>query len=269
MRIYYYSDPRNDDFAGTHIKTEPLKKNFLYIHTGPLWRLAEFVLYRLIAQPLAFLLLKLHWHQRFADRSCLKKAGKSGLYIYANHTNALLDAFCPNVVLYRRRTHIIAGPDAESIPGLRNIVEMLGAVPIGSTLRQKIDMEKCVFARAASGRNVAIYPEAHIWPYYTGIRPFPPDSFRFPARDGLAVYAMTNCYRRRRFGRRPGVVTYVDGPFFADKALGERENRAYLRGLCYNAMTKRAAEFSDCEYRRYVPAGKTGSGEEGDDGDNG
>ena len=252
MRTYYYSDPLHDDFAGTDIRTKPLKKKYRYIHTGALWRFAEAFLYRLAAQPLAFLYLKLHFGQRFADRRCLRKARGSGLYIYANHTNALLDAFCPNIARPSRRTHIIAGPDTMSIPGIGNLVEMLGVIPLGSTSDQKLAMEKCVFGRAAQGRNIVVYPEAHIWPYYTGIRPFPAASFRFPARDGLPVYAMTNCYRARRFAKRPRVETYLDGPFYADKSLSERENRVYLRDLCYNAMVKRAEEHSDCEYCRYV-----------------
>jgi len=254
MKTYYYSDPLNDDFAGTRIRTRPLRESFRYIHRGFLWRAAEFILYRLVAQPLVFLILKLGYGQSFRNRICLRRAKKSGAYFYANHTNALLDAYCPNIVRYGRRTHIIAGPDTMSIPGLNGLLEMLGVIPIGSSSRQKLEMERCVFRRAAEGRNIAIYPEAHIWPYYTGIRPFPAASFRFPARDGLPVYAMTNCYRARLIGRRPRVVTYIDGPFFPDESLGERENRAYLRDLCYNAMKERTEKYSDYEYRRYLPA---------------
>lgn len=254
MRTYYYTDPLTDDFAGTHIRRLPLKKSFRYIHTAPLWLAAEAFLYRAVAQPLVFCFTRLHYHQRFADRSALKAAGAGGLYLYGNHTNALLDAFCPNIVSYRRRAHIIAGPDTMSLPGLRNFLQMMGVIPIGDTMRHKLEMEDCVLSRAASGRVVAVYPEAHIWPYYTGIRPFPDASFRFPARDGLPAYAMTNCYSRRRFGKRPRVTTFVDGPFFAPDGMKEHEKRAFLCAACYNAMRERAENYSTYSYNRFVPA---------------
>lgn len=252
QKIYRFNDPVNNDFAGTNIKTRPLPESYRYIHQDPLWLAAEFILYRMIAQPVATLWVKIGYSQRFVNKKALDAVKDRGGYLYINHTNKLLDAYCPQMLRYDRRTYIVVGVDALSIPGIENIVEMLGAIPVGSTIPQKEEMRECVFRRAAGGGMIAVYPEAHIWPFYTSIRPLPESSFEFPARDGLPSFAVTNCYQKRRFGSFPKVTTYIDGPFYPDKALSERENRRLLRDMCEKAMRKRAAQYSTYQYVSYI-----------------
>ena len=250
-KTIYYSDETTDDFAGTHIKTKPLRDDYRYMKLSHLWRLGAAVLYRMIAQPLVFLFIKLVYMQRFENRDVLRSLKKSGAYIYANHTNGALDAFVPNLLCWRKRCYIIVGPDAMSINGLNNILEMLGAIPLGSTRQQKLEMHSCVSGRVKQGALVTIYPEAHIWPYYTGIRPYPDASFTYPAHDKSPVYALTNCYQRRRFGRFPKVVSYVDGPFYPDLSLSIPERKQKLREQCHSAMCIRAEKFSTYQYIAY------------------
>ena len=128
-KVIYYRDALHDDFANNNIEAKPLREDFKYIHTNFLWRMVCFVLYRLIAQPLVFLFVKLVYGQRFANKAVLKQAKGSGAYVYANHTNGMLDAFVPNLLRYSGRGYIVVGPGATSIPGLTGIVQMLGAIP--------------------------------------------------------------------------------------------------------------------------------------------
>lgn len=255
-KTYYYKDELRDDFAktGGRIHTKPLREKYRYVHRNPLWRTIEFVLYRIIVQPIIFLYVKIAHGQRFRGRRAFKAARASGAYLYSNHTGYLLDAFCPNLACWHKHNYIVVGPDAMSIPGLNNIVEMAGAIPMGSSISQTREMVKCIQYREKHRGMVTIFPEAHIWPYYTDIRPFPDNSFRFPAMDGNPVYALTNCYTKRAFFRRPRVISYIDGPFYADPALTSRENQKMLRDRCYQAMKMRTAENSDYEYARYVRA---------------
>ncbi len=46
---------------------------------------------------------------------------------------------------------------------------------------------------------MTIFPEAHVWPYYTGIRPFGEAAFHYPVATGKPVYTMTVTYQRRRW----------------------------------------------------------------------
>ena len=94
---------------------------------------------------------------------------------------------------------------------------------------------------------MTIYPEAHIWPYYTKIRPFEAVSFKYPVALDVPVYALTNTYHQRKKGSdRVNIITYIDGPFYPDKSLKPKERQQVLRNQVYECMVERSRE-SDYE----------------------
>ena len=200
---------------------------------------------------MALLFRKLWCCQRFENRKALDATLDRGIYVYANHTQKVMDAFLPCQLRRGGRSYIVVGPDTMSIPCIHNLVQMLGAIPLGSTLGQSREMTACVHGHIAAGDLVAIYPEAHIWPFYTGIRSFSEASFGYPARDGAPVYTMTSCYQKRRFGPFPKVVTYLDGPFYPDEALPLPQRKKALRDACQKAMEARAKQYSTYAYYEY------------------
>ena len=250
-KVITYHDPQNDDFAGTHIATKPLYPGFRYVRGNLLWRGCACFVYRGLARPVAFLFRKIWCMQRFESLEALAETRDRGIYVYANHTQKVMDAFLPCQLRRKGRSYIVVGPDTMSIPLIHNLVQMLGAIPLGSTMRQSREMTACVHGHIEKGDLVTIYPEAHIWPFYTGIRPFPEASFGYPARDGAPVYTMTSCYQKRRFGRFPKVVTYLDGPFYPDETLSLPQRKKALRDRCQKAMEDRARAYSTYAYYEY------------------
>jgi hypothetical protein len=105
--------------------------------------------------------------------------------------------------------------------------------------------------RISEGAAIVIYPEAHIWPYYTGIRPFPDTSFAYPVKLGTPVFCFTNTYRKLRFSKKPQIVTYVDGPFFPDLSMSARDARKKLRCEVYEKMRERS-RLSDFKLIEYI-----------------
>ena len=85
-----------------------------------------------------------------------------------------------------------------------------------------------------------IYPEAHIWPFYTKIRPFTESSFRYPIQNKCPVMCFTNTYQKRKFGKKAKIVTYIDGPFYADSSLKRKAQKVELRNRVYEAMVERS-----------------------------
>jgi len=251
-KTIYYTDELNEDFAENGIKTKKIPADFVYLHREWYWRAAATLIYRVIAWPIVFLFVKVVYLQRFRNRKVMRKISREGGYLYANHTNALLDVYTPYIVRVRRRNYIVAGPDAFSIPGICWLVQMLGGIPLGSTIAQEHQMRECVQERVRDGNLVTVFPEAHIWPYYTRIRPYRAATFHYPAQDGAAVYTMTHCYRKRKIGRYVKVDTYLDGPFYADMSLPLPQRRQELRDRCYEAMCRRAEAYSDYAYWTYV-----------------
>ncbi len=253
-KIRYYRDLMKDDFAGTKIKTAEVGADFPYRRQSKVYKTGEFLLYELIARPLVTLFMKTVYRQKFVNRKAICQAGDQGAFIYANHTLTSGDAYLPNMLCWRKKNYIICGPDAVSVKGIRTIVCMLGAIPIPSGLNGYREYINCLRERIGQGATVTIYPEAHIWPYYTGIRPFTEMSFRYPVEMNVPVFVMTNTFHRRKYSLTglPKVITYVDGPFFPDTGLKKNDAVRRLRDTVFQQMLQRA-ETSDYSYITYLP----------------
>ena len=252
-RTYYYSDELNDDFAENNIKTRELPEDHEYFKKSPLRRAWAFILHHFIATPIVFVLQKLVYGERIYGRKKLKPYRKTGYYLYGNHTRSMGDAYMPSLVCFPKKPYIIVGPDAVSIPAIRPIVEDLGAIPLASSIKGKTAFHAAMKRHAELCHAVAIYPEAHIWPGYTGIRRFRDGSFRYPVEYGKPVFTATCTYHKRRLFKGARNEVYIDGPFFADGSLENREARRKLCQEAYEAMRKRAA-LSDYSPNTYVRA---------------
>ena len=249
-RIIYYEDELNDDFAGTKIKVKPLGDQFEYLPSGFRWNFFSKYLYFVVARPLIWLSLVFLYHQKYVGKKNLKKMGKNGAFIYGNHTQVSADAFIPNLLCYHRN-YILTSREAVSIPGIRNLVMMLGVIPLADSFSRAKQMRQCMAYHLKKGRTITIFPEAHIWPYYTKIRPFKETSFKYPLKDNLPCYALTNCYQKRRFGKRAKIITFIDGPFYPDPKLDKEDAAKELRNRIYEVMKERTETYSTYEYISY------------------
>ena len=100
--------------------------------------------------------------------------------------------------------------------------------------------------------SITIYPEAHIWPYYTKIRPFKDVSFKYPVQLNAPAYCFTNTYQS--YGKNNDkikIVTYIDGPFYPNKELPPKQSQKELRDRIYNCMVERSKN-SNIEHIKYI-----------------
>lgn len=253
-KTYYYSDELNDDFAATkNLKQKPLRGDFPYIHSNPLWRAAAALLYRGLVTPIAFLYGKLFYGLRIKGKKQLRGL-KGGYFLYANHTQHAMDAFIPSLVSFPRKTYIVTSASAVSIPCLRNIVQMLGAIPVPDETKDLQRFSSVLKTRISQGAALCIYPEAHIWPYYTRIRPFCAGSFAYPADCGAPVVPYVVTYRERLLLKRlpPCITVQVGAPLPSNPAAKNRTERHRLRDAAYAFMTETADGVKQPEYIRYV-----------------
>lgn len=267
-RTVYYKRT-DDDFAGNNIKTKPVGSSFVYIRKNPLWRLGSFLIYRVIAFPIVFVVCKVVFGLRIKNRKAVRKLRKTGYFIYGNHTQAL-DAFTPHLVSCPKRSYIVTSPDSVSIPGLKTVVRMLGAIPLPETVSGMKNMVSAINRRCEQGNCIVIFPEAHIWPYYTGVRPFDSRSFSYPAKLRVPVVAMTLTYRRRKgllsFIKKPAWTLYVSDPFYPDMSLTDRQQRENYRDSVYDFMVKCSSSADNYEYVRYVNVSDSAESCGADDG---
>ena len=251
VKTVYYTDERKDEFAGDSIIPRVIDENYTYVDHRLRWRLGRFIAYRLIATPIAWLYCKIALHAGFRNRKLLKQVKGQGCFVYGNHTQQIGDPFIPNMLLFPRSVYVIVHPNNVSMPVLGKITPCLGALPLPSNLKAMRNFREAINTRVEQGNVMVVYPEAHIWPWYTGIRDFPATSMKYPVELDVPCFAMTTTYRKRRFGKKPRTVTYLDGPFYPDKDLPPRARAQALRDRIYETMVERSRE-SDCAYIRYV-----------------
>ena len=250
-KVIYYTDEQNDEFSTAVIEPIPIDGRYVYVHTSLFKRFTHFFWYRVVAMPLAYLYIKLAFHHKIVNAAVLRPYRKHGFFLYGNHTQDIGDAVIPNMIQKRQDKYIIVHPNNVSIPVIGKITPSLGALPLPGDKASYRRFMAAIEQRIQEGKAVVIYPEAHIWPYYTKIRSFPDTSFQYPIKYGAPVFSFTNTYQKRRFSDKPRIVTYVDGPFFPDPACPPRAQRADLRDRVYACMCRRA-ERSDCERIQYI-----------------
>lgn len=254
-RVFYYDSEEDDP-----IKTEEQEKKekvslpegYEFIPENPFVRLYAAILYRGF-KVFARFYARFYLHMDIVGREKLKKVKGTGYVIYANHTNPFHDAFSPALVADRRIFTIIS-PVNLKLPGIGKFLPLIGGIPLGTNEKEKKAMNEAVDKRLAQKKCLVIYPEAHVWPYYTKIRKFPAGdrSFKYAVRNNLPVFTMTTTYHKSKVKgqERPDMTVYVDGPFYPDKKLSEDENRAKLAKEAYDSMVK-WSEKSSYEYFEY------------------
>lgn len=252
-KVVYFSDELNDDFASNKIKTKPLKENFKYVKRGPFWTFAAWFMYYIIAVPFGSILCYIKFRLKVKNRKVLKENRKKGYFLYANHTQNAPDAFLPALSLYPKRNYVMVHEDAVSVRGLKNLVLMLGGIPVANTMNNVRLMKECIEKRIKNKHTVTIYPEAHVWPYCNFIRNFKSASFRYPVELNSPVYCSTMVYRERKGkNKKPRAIIYIDGPFYPDKTLNKKEAIEKLRNEVFNTMNSRAHTPDNYEYIKYM-----------------
>ena len=261
MKTIYYSDELNDDFASTqNIHTKPLPEDYKWVRNGFLWKLFSGILYYLIIYPIAKIINRFYLGLRIKNRRVIKKL-HAGCFLYSNHTLHLDPLISAEVSGWGHRTYFIAGNDTFSISGIQHLVAMLGAMPVAYNMNSMKKMVHSINERYRQGACITIYPEAHIWPYYTGIRNFPDASFAYPVGLNAPVVAMVATYRKRRGLSRllfnhPCVTVHCSDPMYANPNLGRKAAKKELRNRVYDWMKKTAEEYNQYEYIYYEYRGK-------------
>ena len=255
-KIIFYTDEHHDEFSRAQITPRPIDGSYVYDHSSSWKHFTHFFWYRIVATPIAFLYTKLVFGHKIINRKVLREHVQGGRFLYGNHTQDIADAFIPNMLHVSKETSVIVHPNNVSMPVLGRITPSLGALPLPDDMIAYRHFLRAVERRIEKGHQVVIYPEAHIWPYYTEIRPFPDESFQYPVRYGVPVFCFTNTYRRRKWGRRPRIVTYIDGPFYPNEELPMRQRKRDLRNRVYDCMCERARK-SDVRWISYIKKEKT------------
>ncbi|MBR5515174.1 MAG: hypothetical protein IKU52_03105 [Clostridia bacterium] len=250
-KVIYFTDEQNDEFSKAQIKAKKIDENYVYVYNSLFKKFTHFFWYRVVATPIAFLYTKIKFHHKCVGREKLRPFRKTGYFMYGNHTQDIADPFIPNMINFPKTNYFIVHPNNVSIPVLGKINPSLGALPLPDDIKAYRNFIKAIEYRIMQNHCVVIYPEAHIWPYYTKIRSFKSDSFAYPVKFNTPVFCFTNTYQKSRFSKEPKIVTYIDGPFYQNEEIPPRQRKEEIRNCIYKAMTERAKK-STVEMIKYI-----------------
>ncbi len=251
-KIIYYEDELNDEFSKSSIEPRIIDENYKYVHKNPLWNLCSFVLQNILSVPIKILYAKIKFRIKYIGKEKIKPYKNEGYFIYGNHTQPFADTFIPSIPMYPKRNFLIVNPVNISLKGTGTLVEMLGAMPIPSNKSAMKNFLEAIKQKTNKGYAITIYPEAHIWPYYTKIRPFKDVSFKYPIQLEKPAFCITNTYQSYgKNNKKIKIVSYIDGPFYPNKELTLKEQQKELRNKIYNCMEERS-ENSNIEHIKYI-----------------
>lgn len=160
--------------------------------------MTSWLIQNILSVPIKLIYAKCKLKIKYEGREKLKRFRKQGYFIYGNHTQTFGDTFIISNIVYPKRNFLIVNPENVSIKGVGNFIQMFGAIPIPSNINATRNFLESIRKKIEKGYSITIFPEAHIWPYYTKIRPFKPVSFRYPAELNVPSFCVTNTYQKKR-----------------------------------------------------------------------
>lgn len=253
-KTIYWSDENNDDFDEVGLKRPPVPKGYHYKRTNPINNFFSDWFYFGFAIPLIHIGMLVHGI-KVKGRENLKEVRHKGVFIYSNHV-ALSDVTKFQTRVFRfRRVNILGYSDTLSMPVVRNLCRALGYLP----LPLKGDLDNMIALNEAyrfyiqdKKQAVLIFPEAHIWPYYTKIRTFRAGSFNYPATLKAPILPVVTTWRKVWYSKKPKQTLYILPAIYPKEEYTQAENKQYLYDECLKAMKEKSEAIKQYEYIKYI-----------------
>ncbi len=246
-RTIYWSDELNDDFDEVGLKRPHVPKNYRYLRR---LHVLSWIFYYLFAKPILGIYCFFHGI-RVVGREHLKPLKKKGYFIYSNHV-AITDVFkFAAYVIPVKRVNIIGYSDTLSMKGVGPIAKALGYLPIPDDFDNLKKLKTAIGELINKKEIILIYPEAHIWPYYTKIRNFKKVSFSYPSELNAPVVPVVTVWRGKE-GKKPKQTVVIGKPIYPDPELNAQENKDFLHEQCLLAMKEISNKYQQVEYIKYI-----------------
>lgn len=245
--VRYYSS-FSDDFNQSADQNFELPEDYKWVRTGVIFKFLSALVYGL-AVIFGGIYCRLVLHMKVIGRKNLKGV-KGGFFIYGNHTQPVGDVFIPALCVLPKRIFTVVSTANYGIPFIGKLLPFLGALPIVNTVHGVKELNKAMEYRLEKGHPVVIYPEAHVWEYYTDIRRFPSTSFKFPVKLDKPSFVMTVTYKKSKLFKKPLMEVFLDGPFYPQGST-PKDKTSDLHQKVLSKMLERSknSNYSYIEYK--------------------
>ncbi len=245
----FYIDNEDRDVITLKKERKVIPDDYDFIPKSKWWKFKSFVIFY-ITKFIIFFVVHINLHVSIKNKKIIRKIKDSGFVLYGNHVYPVSDAFSPALISHKR-IYTIISPSNLDVPFMGRLLPYLGGVPLGHTDELKKRFNDAIDERLKENKCVIIFPEAHVWPYYTKIRDFSDASFKYPVRNNVPVFTFVTTFQKRKFFKKPKVTIYIDGPFYQKEDLSFEENKKLLHDLVYDSFIK-YSKYSTYEYYKYT-----------------
>ncbi len=262
-KVVYYHDELRDDFSELGLSRPPVPENYKYKRTNWFNTIVSGILYHGIAKPILYLYCVFHGI-RVKGRRNLKKLDGHGCFIYANHVGfSDVLKFQADIFFFHRRVNILGYSDSLSMPVVRNLTRALGylPLPLKGDLKNMMRLQEAFEFYIKKKQHILIFPEAHIWPYYTKVRPFRDGSFLYPAKCNAPILPVVTTWRKSKLSKKAKQTLYVLEPIFPKPGLSVNDNKEYLHDEALRVMQETANSVPQYEYYKYIKVEDENKGE--------
>ena len=236
-----YNQPRyytsfSDDFVKTKtVCSVVVDEKYKYIPKSKIVRFFRNCLYYIFAYPAVKIIDRIYYGVKIYGKKNLK--GIRGALLVGNHSSVFDGCFASVEVSGPRKNYIVANKDAIEVPVGRFFTKAFGALPVPDTARGLINLNNSVVELLNKGNRVTVFPEAHIWPYYTGLRPFPSVSFHYAVKANVPVVPFVISYRLRngknKMAKKPKINITILKPIYPDQTLPSSVSKEKLAENSY------------------------------------
>ncbi len=257
-RVIYYSDELNDDFG--NIDLNKIEVNDKYKYKRNLFeKTFGNILYWCFAKPILggyslFNGMKVKGKENLKEYYKILKINKTGGFIYANHVSNEDAFYIQCLIINRKRVNVVANPNILSSKLLTFFTRQLGYIPLATTFLNQAKMMKGIeYYLKKKREHILIFPEAHIWPFYTKIRPFKSAAFHYPAKYNAPILPIVTTFKERKNkNKKPRKVVIICKPILPKEGYEIKENKEYLRNETYKEMVEASSSYKQMEYIKYI-----------------
>lgn len=246
-KTIYWHDELNDDFDEVGLKRPEVPKNYRYLRR---FHVSAWMTYYLLAKPILGLYCFFHGI-KVKGKENLKPLRHKGYFIYSNHV-AISDVFkFASYAVPKKRVNIIGYSDALSLKPIRLLIRGLGYLPIPNDIDNLKKLKEAIKTLVDKNEVVLIYPEAHIWPYYTKIRNFKDVSFSYPAEFHKPIIPAVTVWRGKK-GKKTKQTIIFGKAIYPNREFTPLENKKYLHEQCLLQMKEISDKYPQVEYIKYI-----------------
>ncbi len=233
--IKYPENPEEHIFTTKkNKKHKVVDENWKYKRKNPFYIIGAGFL-RLLALIFLPIWMKCSTHYKIRGKENLKGLKKKGVVIVSNHVHPTDSPLIATRVFGAgRKVRIITLSGNMDIPVASDLMVALGAIPIADTIRGVKNFTTTINELLQKGKPVLFFPEAALWPYYRGLRPFHKGAFTFAVKNKAIILPILTTFTTKKNGKQKMVLTICQPIMPQDKSA--EELREYTEDYCKNYL---------------------------------